>query len=49
MEYAIMDNTGIIEDFHTEEEAYESLDRVREENEDITGDLKIIQILGVYN
>lgn len=46
---AIMDDNGIIEDFHTEEEAYESLDRVRKENQDIKGDLKIIQILGVYN
>ena len=49
MEYAIMDDKGIIEDFNTEEEAFDSVDRVREENDDISGDLKIIHILGVFN
>jgi hypothetical protein len=49
-EIAIMDDKGIIEDcFRDEEEAINSLDRVREENDDIVGDLKIIQILGSYN
>jgi hypothetical protein len=47
---AIMDNKGIIEDeFRTEQDAIDSLDRIREENKDIVGDLKIIQILGSYN
>lgn len=49
MEYAIMDNKGIIEDFGSEEEAFDSIDRIREDNEDIEGDLKIIKILGVFN
>ena len=49
MDYAIMDNKGIIEDFSTEEEAFNGIDRVRKDNKDIDGDLKIIQILGVDN
>jgi len=49
MEYAIMDNKGIIEDFDSEDEAFNSIERVRKENKDIKGDLKIIKILGVYN
>jgi hypothetical protein len=49
MKYAIMDDNGIIEDFRDEDEAFNSIDRVRDENKDIKGDLKIIKILGVYN
>jgi len=48
MNYAIMDNNGIIEDFRDSEEAFDSLERVRDENE-IEGDLKVIEILGVDN
>ena len=47
--YAIMDDKGIIEDFDSYEEALDSVDRVRDENEDIAGDLKLIQIIAVYN
>ena len=49
MEFAIMDNKGIIEDFNTEDEAFNSIERVRKENKNIEGDLKIIKILGVDN
>lgn len=45
--FAIMGNKGIIEDFHSLDEAFESTDRVREDNNDIEGDLKIIEIHGV--
>ena len=45
--FAIMDNKGIIEDFNTLEETFANTDRIREENEDIQGDLKIIEIHGV--
>ena len=48
MEYAITDNNGIIEDFNSEDEALNSIDRVRKENE-ISGDLKIIKILSIDN
>ena len=44
-----MDNKGIIEDFNSEEECFENLKRVRKDNNNIEGDLKIIQILGVDN
>lgn len=47
MDYTVMDNKGIIEDFETEEEAFDSIKRIREENIEIQGDLKIIKILGV--
>ena len=49
MKFAIMDNNGIIEDFNSYEDAFNSIDRVREDNEDIKGDLKLIEILGVFN
>ena len=48
MKYAIMDNDGIIEDFHTLEDAFENIDRVRADN-DIHGDLKVIEIHGIDN
>lgn len=44
-EYAIMDNQGIIEDFDYEEDALNSIERVRKENRDIRGDLLVIKIL----
>ena len=44
MKYAIMDNKGIIENFNTLDEATNDIDRVREENTDIEGDLKVIEI-----
>lgn len=44
MNFAIMDNKGIIEDFNDFDEAVSSLERVREENNDIVGDLKVIEI-----
>ena len=49
MKYAIMDNKGIIEDFRTEEEAFHSIERVRQENKDIEGDLLIVHILAKDN
>lgn len=49
MDYAIMDNLGIIENFSSLEEALNSIDRVREENIDIEGDLKVIQIHAIDN
>jgi len=49
MNFAIMDNNGIIEDFNSIGEALNSIDRVREENSDIEGDLKVIQIHAIYN
>jgi len=49
MKYAIMDNKGIIEDFSSLDEAFGSVDRVREENTDIKGDLKVIEIHGIDN
>lgn len=48
MDYAIMDNNGIIEDFNNEDDALNSIERVREENE-IRGDLKVIKILAIDN
>ena len=44
MEYALMDDNGIIETFNTECEMVESIDRVRVDNE-IKGDIKGIKIL----
>jgi len=45
MNIAIMDNNGIIEDgFLNADDAINALDRVREENQDIEGDLKVIEI-----
>ena len=49
MYYAIMDDKGIIETFGSEDEAIRSIERVRKENEDITGDLKVIKVLYVDN
>lgn len=49
MDYAIMDNNGIIEDFNSGNDASNSIPRIRKENKDIEGDLKVIKILGVYN
>lgn len=49
MDYAIMDNKGIIEDFESEEQALNSIGRVRKDNTDIEGDLKVIKILCVNN
>jgi len=49
MEYAIMDNQGIIEDFSSLDEALNSIDKVREDNKDIIGDLKVIQIHSIDN
>ena len=48
MDYAIIDNRGIIEDFNNEDDALNSIDRVRDENT-ISGDLKVIKILAVDN
>lgn len=49
MEFAIMDDKGVIEDFQTSNEAMDSIDRVRKQNDDIIGDLKVIQILYTDN
>lgn len=49
MKYAIMDNKGIIEDFNTLYEATNNIDKVREENTDIEGDLKVIEIHFIDN
>lgn len=49
MDYAIMDNKGIIEDFNTLDEATNNIDRVRKENIDIEGDLKVIEIHFIDN
>lgn len=50
MKYAIMDNKGIIEDFNTLDEIDQNtIDRVREENTDIKGDLKVIEIHFIDN
>jgi len=49
MNIAIMDNNGIIEDFDSIEEAIENIDRVRNENDDIVGDLKVVEIHHIDN
>ena len=50
MEYAIMDDNGIIETFNSNDELYNSVDRVRKENHgDIEGDLKGVKILFCEN
>ena len=49
MKYAIMDNKGIIEDFNTLDEATNNIDKIREENTDIKGDLKVIEIHFIDN
>lgn len=41
----VMDDNGVIEDFHDKTIALNSLDRIRKENEDIKGDLVIAKIL----
>jgi hypothetical protein len=48
MNYAIMDDNGIIESFGTLTEATDSIERIREETTDIKGDLLVIQIHGIY-
>lgn len=48
MNYAIIDNNGIIETFESEEIAINSIERVRNENI-VIGDLLVIHILGRYN
>ena len=49
MDFAIMDDKGIIEDcFKDEEEAINSIEKIREYNT-IFGDLKVIKIIGVFN
>ena len=47
MNYAIMDDNGIIESFVTLPEATD-IERIREETTDNKGDLLVIQILGMY-
>jgi hypothetical protein len=49
MEYAIMDDRGIIEDFKSLTQALMDIVRVRKETEDIKGDLKIIEIHATSN
>lgn len=49
MDYAIIDSKGTLENFNTLQEALDSIDRVREENDDIVGDLKVIQIHHIDN
>jgi len=44
MDFAIMDNNGIIETFSSLDEAQDSVGRVRKDNDDIEGDLLVIEI-----
>lgn len=44
MKFAVMDNKGIIEGFRSVDDAINNIDRVRKENDDIQGDLKVIEI-----
>jgi len=48
MDFAIMDNKGIIETFNSLEEAINNIDRVRKNNDNIYGALKVIEIHFVF-
>jgi len=45
MEVIVLDNQGVIETFNDEDTAIDSLDRIRQDNQDIKGDLIVAKVI----